>query len=72
MPDRIIMFRDGVGDGALPVVSGHEVPQMEKAFPTIQEGYRPHFAVIVVQKRINQRIMSIEGRGVSVLLDMKT
>nr|AZG02837.1 RNA-binding protein PiwiB [Platynereis dumerilii] len=62
MPERIIMFRDGVGDGALPVVAGHEVPQMEAVFPSIQEGYQPNFAFIVVQKRINQRIMAIQGR----------
>nr|AJW77406.1 piwi-like protein 2 [Alitta virens] len=59
MPDKIIMYRDGVGDGALPVVAGYEVPQMQSVFPSFQEGYQPKFAMIVVQKRINQRIMAI-------------
>lgn len=65
MPDRIIIFRDGVGDGALNTVAGYEVPQMQAVFPQIQEGYHPKFAMIVVQKRINQRIMAIVRRDLA-------
>lgn len=32
LPERIIVYRDGVGDGQLPAVVEHEVPQMLEAF----------------------------------------
>ena len=28
LPEKIIIYRDGVGDGQLPAVYAHEVPQM--------------------------------------------
>ena len=31
LPEKIIVYRDGVGDGQLPVVYEHEVPQMIQA-----------------------------------------
>lgn len=32
LPDRIILYRDGVGDGHIPVVCSEELPQVRKAF----------------------------------------
>ncbi len=31
LPEKIIVYRDGVGDGQLPAVYEHEVPQMIQA-----------------------------------------
>nr|ASW22511.1 piwi2 [Nematostella vectensis] len=63
LPERIIVYRDGVGDGQLKVVAGYEVQQFEECFASFGESYKPKLAVLVVQKRINTRIFSAEGRG---------
>ena len=52
------MYRDGVGDGQLHVVSGYEVQQLSDCFALFGEDYKPKMAVIVVQKRINMRIFA--------------
>lgn len=55
-PDRIIIYRDGVGDGQLDTVKNFEVKQLESAFSSIAPDYKPRLTVIIVQKRINTRI----------------
>lgn len=61
MPDRIVVFRDGVGDGQMYTVSQYEVPQIASCFSMFGNDYQPKFAVVVVQKRISTRIFSREG-----------
>ncbi|CAF4895465.1 unnamed protein product, partial [Rotaria socialis] len=39
MPERIVIYRDGVGDGQLQAVYEHELPQIEETFNKVQEGY---------------------------------
>ena len=39
-PSRIIIYRDGVGDGQLDTVVQHEVPQMFETFKTIGPEYK--------------------------------
>ena len=39
LPDRVVIYRDGVGDGLLQAVYEHELPQIEETFSKIQEGY---------------------------------
>lgn len=56
LPDRIIIFRDGVSDGQLTYVSEHEVEQLRTCFG---ENYSPRLAVVIVQKRISARIFAI-------------
>lgn len=62
-PNRIVLFRDGVGDGQLAHVSQHEAAQLEKCFSNFSSEYKPKLSIVVVQKRINQRIFGIEGRN---------
>lgn len=40
LPDRIIIYRDGVGDGQLDVVKNHEIPQFEMAFKQLRNDYK--------------------------------
>ncbi|XP_013382739.1 piwi-like protein 2 [Lingula anatina] len=64
LPDRIVIFRDGVGDGQLGMVADYEVSQLESCFSQFGETYQPRLAVIVVQKRINTRIYAkLQGAG---------
>ena len=58
LPERIIVYRDGVGDGQLHVVANYEVQQFSDCFALFGESYKPKMAVIVVQKRINMRIFA--------------
>lgn len=51
------MYRDGVGDGQLETVNKFEVPQLLATFCSIEANYKPELAVIIVQKRINTRLM---------------
>jgi len=57
LPDRIIIYRDGVGDGQLDAVVHIEVPHLLEAFSKF-ENYNPKLAVIVVKKRIHMRFFA--------------
>lgn len=61
LPDKVIMFRDGVGDGQLRMCQEYEVPQMEAAFERQEPGYRPMLTFVVVQKRINTRVFAVSN-----------
>jgi aubergine-like protein len=65
LPQRIIVFRDGVGDGQLNSVVNHEVEQMREVFNAFGGQYQPKLAVVVVKKRINTRIMAKAGGQVN-------
>eukprot|EP01099_Mayorella_cantabrigiensis_P000709 TRINITY_DN1311_c0_g2_i1.p1 TRINITY_DN1311_c0_g2~~TRINITY_DN1311_c0_g2_i1.p1 ORF type:complete len:848 (-),score=209.79 TRINITY_DN1311_c0_g2_i1:183-2726(-) len=56
LPEKIIVYRDGVGDGMLEGVVTHEVPQFQETFSELGNGYLPQLAVIVVKKRIHTRL----------------
>ena len=56
LPRHIIVFRDGVSDSQLSVVSGYEVEQLSKCFSHFGDSYSPVLTVIIVQKRVNTRI----------------
>jgi len=67
LPDKIIVFRDGVGDSMLETVANHEVSQLLSCFTSFEQ-YKiqpPGLIVVVVQKRINTRFFAI-NRQVSV------
>jgi aubergine-like protein len=55
LPDRIIIYRDGVGDGQLQHVETYEIPQFKEACERMCPGYSPKITFIVVQKRINHK-----------------
>lgn len=56
LPRHIVVFRDGVSDSQLSVVSGYEVEQLSKCFSHFGDSYSPVLTVIIVQKRVNTRI----------------
>ncbi|GAB1601208.1 piwi-like protein 1 [Argonauta hians] len=63
LPKRIVVFRDGVSDSQLSVVSGYEVEQLSKCFQHFGDNFSPLLSVIIVQKRINTRIYINQGRN---------
>jgi hypothetical protein len=67
-PDRIIIFRDGVGDGQMRELMGQEVQPIQEILKDICPTM-PKFSFIVVQKRINERMFI--NKGVSKMWDFK-
>lgn len=63
LPQKIIIFRDGVGDGQLRMCSEYEIPQLQEACKILDPNYSPELVFIVVQKRINTRMFRIDGQS---------
>ncbi|XP_054852565.1 piwi-like protein 1 isoform X1 [Eublepharis macularius] len=61
MPSRIIVYRDGVGDGQLKTLVNYEVPQFLECLKAIGKDYSPKLTVIVVKKRVNTRFFAQTG-----------
>lgn len=58
LPDKIVMFRDGVGEGQISYVLSQEVEQMKLAITDMYESHgvaRPKMTFIIVTKKINTR-----------------
>ncbi|XP_005096149.1 piwi-like protein 1 [Aplysia californica] len=56
-PTRVIVYRDGVGDGQLDAVFQSEKEQIEQAFRMAGgESFKPALTMVIVKKRINTRI----------------
>jgi len=54
LPERVVIYRDGVGDGQLQYIHEHELPQIN-AYIDSNTNWEPQLAYIVLKKRINQR-----------------
>ncbi|XP_030629502.1 piwi-like protein 1 isoform X2 [Chanos chanos] len=59
LPSRIVVYRDGVGDGMLQSVVNYEVPQIQQSIKTMGMDYSPKLSVLVVKKRISARIFAL-------------
>ncbi|MBN3296088.1 PIWL1 protein, partial [Amia calva] len=58
LPTRIIVYRDGVGDGQLQSVVSYEVPQILDCIKALGQDYNPKLTVVVVKKRISSRFFA--------------
>ena len=62
MPGRVIIYRDGVGEGQIPYVFEHEVELLKSKLKEFYGGKELFkMAFIIVTKRINTRIF--KGRS---------
>ncbi|XP_077197585.1 piwi-like protein 4 [Paroedura picta] len=62
LPARIIVYRDGVGDGQLKMVVDYEVPQLLSVLSEYGGVPRPKLSVIVVRKRCLLRFFTEADR----------
>ncbi|XP_005729611.1 piwi-like protein 1 [Pundamilia nyererei] len=63
LPSRIIIYRDGVGDGQLHSVVNYEVQQIMDSIKSMGQDYNPKLSVVVVKKRISSRFFAhINGK----------
>ncbi|NP_001161632.1 piwi-like protein [Saccoglossus kowalevskii] len=65
LPERIFVYRDGVGDGQLPAVVEHEIPQLLDCFKQLGSDYNPKVAVVIVKKRVNARFFHMARQDLS-------
>ncbi|XP_065594749.1 piwi-like protein 1 isoform X1 [Cyrtonyx montezumae] len=63
LPSRIIVYRDGVGDGQLNTLVNYEVPQFLDCLRSVGKDYNPRLSVIVVKKRVNTRFFAQTAGG---------
>ncbi|XP_063807044.1 piwi-like protein 1 isoform X1 [Pseudophryne corroboree] len=61
LPARIVIYRDGVGDGQLKTVVNYEIQQFIDCITSAGKDYSPKLTVIVVKKRINARFFGYFG-----------
>ncbi|XP_015235143.1 PREDICTED: piwi-like protein 2 [Cyprinodon variegatus] len=62
LPEKIVVYRDGVSDSQLKLVEQYEIPQVIRCFETFP-AYEPKLVFIVVQKRINTTLYSCKESG---------
>uniref|UniRef100_A0A8C5ER67 Piwi-like protein 2 n=1 Tax=Gouania willdenowi TaxID=441366 RepID=A0A8C5ER67_GOUWI len=60
LPDKIVVYRDGVAESQLKMVEQYEIPQLIKSFEAFED-YKPKLTFLVVQKRINTTLYSSTG-----------
>lgn len=60
LPEKIIIYRDGVSDGDLKQVEDIELSDLEESFKSYSGNYRPMVTCIIVQKRINTRVFKVK------------
>jgi len=63
LPTRIILYRDGVGDGQIPVVLATEVTAIKEAISHFNKDIKLTF--IIVSKRINTKFFAEAGQTLS-------
>lgn len=56
LPEKIIIYRDGVSDGDLKQVEDIELSDLIESFKSYPGSYNPLVTLIIVQKRINTRV----------------
>ena len=61
LPEKIIIYRDGISDGQLKLVTDYEIPQIQSAFKMVDVNYNPNLAFTVVKKRGNARFFAKAG-----------
>ncbi|KAL1475375.1 hypothetical protein MTO96_037325 [Rhipicephalus appendiculatus] len=59
LPERIIVYRDGVGEGQFKDVKVQEVEAIKKACKQMSPKYKPQVTFIVVQKRHHTRFQPL-------------
>lgn len=66
LPKRILIYRDGVGDGQLQYVRDQEINDIQKKISPMyaeQDLQGPKLGFVIVNKKTNTRIFSVGGRS---------
>jgi aubergine-like protein len=62
-PNKVIIYRDGVGQSQQSAVLTHELPQIQQAFKNMDDnhGDKIKLMVVLVNKRVSQRFFNCEN-----------
>ncbi|KAF0987090.1 hypothetical protein HZS_3491 [Henneguya salminicola] len=63
LPKKIIIFRDGVGDGQIRATRELELEHILQALNSFSDSYNPELAYLLVRKRIRTRYFSENQKG---------
>uniref|UniRef100_A0A8C4PYR5 Piwi-like RNA-mediated gene silencing 1 n=1 Tax=Eptatretus burgeri TaxID=7764 RepID=A0A8C4PYR5_EPTBU len=63
LPSRVVLYRDGVGDGQLAMVVNYEIPQLLDCLYALSENFQPRVTVVVVKKSGNARFFAKMNSG---------
>jgi len=63
-PGRIIVYRDGVGEGQFPEILQKEMMAIRKACTAVKADYKPPITFLAVQKRHKARLIRKEGNKI--------
>lgn len=55
LPEEVIIFRQGLGEGQVMQSLQHEIEAVKNGFASYQKGYAPRFAFFQVNKKIGQK-----------------
>jgi len=81
LPDTLIIYRDGVGEGQIVNILDVELPALEKAVKTAAERiktvYKPEVIFVLANKKVPQRMFEASdryargrgGKGASIILN---
>merc|ERR1712002_215898 len=61
LSERVVVYRDGVGDGQIAQTKNMEVAKIRESFK--QVGCDPKFTYIIVSKRVNTRFYKMDGNN---------
>lgn len=61
LPERVVVYRDGVGDGQIAQTKNMEVAKIRESFKEV--GCDPKFTYIIVSKRVNTRFYKMDGNN---------
>ncbi|RDB23947.1 Protein argonaute-3 [Hypsizygus marmoreus] len=66
LPQRVLVYRDGVSEGQFPIVVEEELPAIKaafKKFDTAQAPYRPKLSIVICGKRHHTRFYPTEAEN---------
>ncbi len=71
-PSRVVIYRDGVGDGQIQYVLDTEVAVIKETLKNLCGGNMPRFTFIVVTKRINSKFFRVsQVESVSIVVKVR-
>lgn len=63
LPDKILIYRDGVSEGQIQHVHSYEIDQLRTVIKRVYEDQEVQFAFTIVTKRVNARFFAQQSRG---------
>ncbi|GLH13518.1 Uncharacterized protein, isoform A [Gryllus bimaculatus] len=60
LPDRILVYREGISDEQLGLIDEIDIPNFRRSFRDAAVQYQPKLTVVVCQRKVMTRLMAVE------------